>query len=379
MMRRSLIAVALLPLLLGGCFGWFGGKDEGEKPAALSEFKPSATLSTQWQASMGGGGDYVLQPAVERGSVYAASADGAIARFDAASGKQLWRVDTGRKISGAVGAGAGVVVVGTIKGEVLAFDGDGKERWQAQVSSEVLSAPQAVDGVVVVRCADGKIFGLDAADGKRKWVYQRLLPALALRSFAGVTVTRGGVFAGFAGGKLVALNLANGNVGWEATVALPRGTNELERIADVTSLPAVDERQVCAVAYQGRVACFDIRNGNPVWARDLSSSAGLAVDQRYVYVTDERGSVVALDKTSGASVWKQDKLTARRVTAPLARGKHVVVADLQGYVHLLSAEDGSFAARLATDGSAARSQVLALDEGLLVQTANGGVFALSIK
>jgi outer membrane protein assembly factor BamB len=379
MMRRSLIATALLPLLLGGCFGWFGGKDEGEKPAALIEFTPSATLATQWQVNLGGAGDYVLQPAVERGSVYAASADGAIARFDAASGKQIWRVDTGKKISGAVGAGAGVVVAGSSKGEVLAFDADGKEKWQAQVSSEVLSAPQAADGVVVVRCADGKIFGLDAADGKRKWVYQRVLPALALRSFAGVVIARGGVFAGFAGGKLVALNLANGNVGWEATVALPRGSNELERIADVTSLPVVDARQVCAVAYQGRVACFDIRNGNPVWGRDLSSSAGLAVDQRYVYVTDERGAVMALDKTSGASVWKQDKLTARRVTAPLVRGKSVAVADLQGYVHLLSAEDGSFAARIATDGSAVRSQAVALDDGLLVQTVNGGVFAMSIK
>lgn len=376
-MRR--LPILLLPLLLTACFGWFGSADEGVKPTALTEFKPSATPVVLWQAGVGSSGNYALQPAAEHGSIYAAGADGAIARFDADTGKQIWRTDTGKKISGGVGTGMGLVLAGTLKGEVLALDTNGNAKWQAEVSSEVLSAPQAADGVVVVRCADGRIFGLDAADGKRKWVYQRALPALALRSFAGTVVTRGAVFAGFAGGKLVALNLANGNVGWEATVALPRGTNELERIADITSQPVVDARQVCAVAYQGRVACFDIRNGNPIWARDVSSSAGLAIDQRNVYVSDEKGSVVALDKTTGASVWKQDKLTARHLTAPLVRGNNIAVADFQGYVHLLSREDGSFAARLATDGSAVRTQPVALDDGLLIQTGNGGLYAISIK
>jgi outer membrane protein assembly factor BamB len=376
-MKRLLIL--LLPLLLSACFGWFGGKDEGVKPAALTEFKASATPVVLWQANIGSSGDYALQPAVERGNIYAASNAGAIAQFDAVTGKQIWRTDTGKKISGGVGVGAGLVLAGTIKGEVLALDTNGNAKWQAEVSSEVLSAPQAEDGVVVVRCADGQIFGLDAADGKRKWVYQRALPALALRSFAGTVVTHGAVFAGFAGGKMVALNLANGNVGWEAAVALPRGTNELERIADITSQPVIDARQVCAVAYQGRVACFDIRNGNPLWSRDLSSSTGLAIDQRNVYVSDEKGAVVAMDKATGASVWKQDKLSARHLTAPLVRGNNIAVADFQGYLHLLSREDGSFSARLATDGNAVRSQPVALDDGLLIQTSSGGLYAISIK
>jgi len=61
---------------------------------------------------------------------------------------------------------------------------------------------------------------------------------------------------------------------WESTVALPRGATELERVADVMGNPVLDERQVCAVAYQGRVACFDRRNGSPLWARDTPATAG---------------------------------------------------------------------------------------------------------
>lgn len=360
-------------------FGLWGSKDTGEKPAALVEFKPSAELKPGWQERVGGAGDTVLFPAVASDSIYAAGLDGKIARFNAETGKLQWNVDSGRKLSGGVGADSRLVAVGTAKGEVLAFDAKGQPLWQARLSSEILSAPQVADDFVVVRTGDGRIFGLDARDGKRKWVYQRTMPALALRSHAGVAVTHGAVFAGFAGGKLVALDLATGNIGWEATVALPRGATELERVTDVSSLPVVDGNMICATAYQGRTACFDIANGNLLWARDVSSSAGLAMDDRSVYVSDTRGAIHALDKYSGASMWKQDKLLARQATAPLALGRYIAVADVQGYVHLLAREDGSFAARIATDGSRIGAPPVALNRGFLVQTRNGGLFALTVQ
>jgi outer membrane protein assembly factor BamB len=39
-------------------------------------------------------------------------------------------------------------------------------------------------------------------------------------------------------------------------------------MADITSLPVVGSRATCAVAYQGRVACFDMSNGSTLWTRD---------------------------------------------------------------------------------------------------------------
>jgi len=201
-----------------------------------------------------------------------------------------------------------------------------------------------------------------------------------VRTHAGVVVRQGGVFVGFPGGRLVALALVNGNIGWEAVVALPRGTTELERVADVTSPPVIDGTQVCAAAFQGRVACFDAFRGTLLWARDVSSIAGIGTDARYLYVTDDRNAVQALDKTSGASVWRQDKLAGRNVSAPLALGRHVVVGDFKGYVHLLSREDGSFAARIDTDGSAISVPPIALDAtSFLVQTRRGGVFAITAQ
>ncbi len=361
--------------LLSGC-----GGAPPQKPAELTEFSPTATLTMLWQGSVGSARSDVFYPRVFGNLVIAAGADGGVTGFDKANGSSALAIDAEARISGGVGADGGLVLLGTPKGRVLAFDSGGKPRWQTQLSSEVLAPPEAQEGTVVVRTGDSRIYGLDASTGKEKWVYQRSTPALSVRTHAGVVVSQGGVFAGFPGGRLVALALANGNIGWEAVVALPRGTTELERVADVTSLPVVDGKQVCAAAFQGRVACFDAFRGTLLWARDVSSVAGIALDARYLYVTDDRNAVQALDKSSGASIWRQDKLAGRNVSGPLALGRHVVVGDLEGYVHLLSRDDGSFAARIATDGSAIRAPPIGLDAtSFLVQTRAGGVFAITVQ
>lgn len=369
------LRAAAAAALLTGC-----GTPSGPKPAELTEFKAAAELNVLWQASVGSAEKYVFFPRVHAGVVYAAGADGSVKGFEQATGRSTLSIDANERISGGVGVGGGLVLLGTPKGRVLAFDGEGKSLWQAQLSSEVLAPPEAQTGIVVVRTGDGRIHGIDAATGKGKWVYQRALPTLSVRSHAGLVVTQGAVFAGFPGGRLVALALRNGNIGWEAIVALPRGTTELERVADVTSLPVIDGEQACAAAFQGRVACFDVRRGSLLWARDVSSVAGIAVDARALYVTDDKNAVQALDKASGSSIWRQDKLAGRRVSGPLALGRYVVVGDFEGYVHLISREDGSFAARIETDGSAIRAPPIALDAtSFLVQTRDGGVYAITVR
>lgn len=373
-------------LLLSGCQtvsnvydGWFGSAPK-KKAVELVQFQQRAAARIIWQGNVGPAERSAFYPAVAGNAVYAAGASGQVAGFAGNTGAAQARFDAGTKLTGGIGVGAGLVLAGTAHGEVLAFDFAGKLAWKVQLTGEVLAPPAGADGVVVVRTGDGRIYGLNAADGKQRWVYQRALPPLAVRSFAGAVVHRGAVFSGFPGGRLVAIALATGNVGWEAVVAIPKGTTELERVTDITSYPVVDGSHICAVAYQGRVACLEAGSGETIWARDASSTAGMGIDARNVYVTDDRGAILAFDRSRGASVWKQDKLNGRWASAPLALGRYVVVGDFEGYVHVLSRDDGAFVARIATDGSPIQVPPVALDlSTLLVQTRNGGVFAINIQ
>ena len=356
----------------------FGGDEEIEfDEDELAELEDIEPVSLLWRGSIGESEEAVLSPVFDEESLYVADEDGRLIRFDAKTGEQIWSFNTEHKLSSGVGANSGLVLVGTFKGEVLAFDGAGNSQWKAQVSSEVLSAPQIDSDMVVVRTVDGRVFGLDAIDGSRQWVYQGATPSLTVRSHAGALVSRGAVFAGFAGGKLAAMSLDNGNVGWESAVSQPRGVTELERMTDITSVPAADEQLVCSVAYQGRVACFDLIDGSQIWSREASSSAGLDMDTDYIYVSEEGGSVVAYDKRSGASVWKRDKLGSKKLTAPTVVGHHVVVADYLGFVTIFRNYDGSIVARSATDDSAIITAPTPLPDGFVVQTMEGGIYVFS--
>ncbi len=372
---RRLAVLALLGAGLAGC----GGSD-AVKPADLVDFKPLAKARVAWRASVGEAKPFVFTPALYQGSVYVASRAGVLARLDAANGKPIWRVDTEEKLSGGVGADADLVLVGSPKGVVLAYSTEGKELWRAQVSSEVLGAPRAAEGIVVVRSADGRFFGLDAATGARKWEHQVTVPPLLLRAQPSVTIVRQLVLAGLPAGRVLALDLASGTPVWEALVAQPKGDNELERITDIAAAPVpVSDDQACAAAYQGRVACVDVGKGTLVWGRDASSAGRLGVDPLTVFVTEPNGTILAFDKESGATVWKQDKLLNRGVTGPTVAGDFVTVGDYQGYVHVLDAEEGAFAARIATDGSAIGAEPLRVGNNIVVQTRKGGVFAIAIK
>lgn len=386
-MNLRLLAVGLT-LTLSGCStvgsmtstvgGWFGAGPSRAKPAELVEFKSAATLIEAWKADTGDAGGALFHPQAAGDDVVAAGGN-RVVRIAVANGNVVWKADTGVKLSAGAGAGQGLVLVGGGKGELLALDlASGQVRWKGVLSSEVTGQMLAANDIVIARTGDGRVHGLAAADGSRKWLYIRNLPALSLRGSGGMAMRDGVLYAGFPGGKLVALNPANGAQLWEATVALPRGATELERVADVMGSPVVDERQVCAVAFQGRVACFDRRNGAPLWARDTSSNSGLAMDEHNVYVTDDKDAVTAYDKTSGRAGWRQDKLARRQVTAPLALGIWVVVADGEGYVHVLSADDGSFVARAKVDGGV-RTAPVDIGPGFAVQTAKGTVAAFRLK
>ena len=383
-MRTGLLAVLLstgLVLSLAGCstldsINPFASK--GPKMAELQAIQTTAEVRSIWRESVGKGEGYAFSPAVVGSTVYAASKDGTLVRID--DGKQTWKINVGQKLSGGVGADAHMVVVGSPKGDILAFSsGDGNALWQAKASSEILAPPALGEGIVVVRSGDNRMAAYDRADGKRKWLFQRPLVPLALRVTSSPIIEGKFVFAGFPGGKLIAVSTTNGAQLWEGTVAVPKGDSELDRVADIASAPVISGRAICSVAFQGRVACFDLGNGNMVWARDMSSAAGLAIEGRYLYVTDDKGAVHALDMASGASIWKQDKLLHRRVTAPLPRRNLIVIADAQGVVHFLNREDGSFVARATTDGSPVLSSLKPLGSGFVVQTSNGGVFAIEAE
>ena len=356
------------------------GREPLDMPAELPTITATNEVKVNWSSELGNTGEYDYTPVLDAGFVYAANAKGELTKLNADNGKQEWRVETEEPISGGVGSGGGLVLVGTNRGDVLAYDVSGKFVWKSHVSSEILSAPRYFEGKVIVRSGDNHIYGLDAADGVRKWVYTRKVPALSLRSSAGIVVDSGAVYAGFSGGKMIALNADSGKLLWEATVATPKGVTEIERISDITSLPVVAGPVVYAVAYQGRVAAVDRRSGQVMWNREISSYTGMTYSDNKLYVSHTLGSFYALDYATGKTFWRQGDLLNRRLTTPIVLKDFAAVGDLEGYVHFINLENGQFAARIQVGSKAVMSLVAGnTPSQLIVATRDGGLYSVSIE
>jgi outer membrane protein assembly factor BamB len=385
-MTRKLVGVGMMAVLTGltGCstlssLNPFASKSKANQPAKLVELKGTMAVRTAWKLDIGRAQEYIFSPALAGNTVVVASADGAIARVDAATGKVLWRIKADTKLTAGVGTDGNVIVVGGAKGMLLCFDMNGKLLWKMQLSSEILSSPVVAENTVVARTIDNRIVAYDAATAERKWVVQRTAPPLTLRVAPGLVVAGKDVIVAQPAGKLASLIVANGAPRWEIEVGVARGATELERVTDIGGTPVIFENDVCAVSYQGRAGCFDVTTGSAHWAKDLSSEVGVSVDQRFVFAADDKGALTAFNREGGASAWKNDKLSYRRLSTPLSYGRFVAVGDFEGYIHFLSREDGAFLARMATDGSAVNSTPLVAGSNLIFQTQNGTVTAVAVE
>ena len=376
-MSRRVLPYLLL-VLRAGC-SWFGS-DNSIPPAELKTIAQPVGVQQLWETRVGTGTKerfIRLVPALADGRIYAASTDGTVMALDALGGQRLWETATELPITGGVGlSDGGLVLVGTGKGQVVALrQENGQEVWRAQVSSEVLAPPRAAGGVVVVRTGDGKFTGLNADSGERRWIYVHAMPALSLRGSAPPLVTRELVIAGLDTGKLLVLSLDKGLPLTEKTIAPPRGRTEIERLIDIDAEPKACGDTLYLAAYRGSVAAIDMRGGNLLWNRDLSSYAGIDVDARQVYVSEDTGAVLALDRRNGGTLWKQPELTGRRLSAPVAAEDYVVVGDYEGYLHWLSKDSGRIVGRIRAGGKGIIAPPVAAGNTIFVQDRNGALGA----
>lgn len=185
---------------------------------------------------------------------------------------------------------------------------------------------------------------------------------------------------GFGGGKLIALSLADGKAVWEATVAIPHGRSEVERLVEMDADPLVKGDTVYVSGYQGGVAAVSLKDGEVLWRQEhVSTSHGLAADRRSLFLSDANSDLWQLDMGNGADLWKQSDLHMRRLTVPALIKDRLVVGDLEGYVHLLAKEDGSLVGRVRVGSEPIRATPVVFDDIIYVYTGGGILAAIALE
>jgi len=369
---------------LGSSFqNLLGGTDNSEPPKELEPLEPTVNMNVLWKTTVGKGYDEQivnLVPAVTSTTVYVADRRGLVEAHHRQDGDRIWEADTRLELSAGPVVAGDKLLLGTSNAELLAIGiTDGALIWKATLSSEVLALPRASRNRVVVRTSDGRLAGLDLNNGAIKWTHERSIPPLSVRSLGSPTLTGNLVLDGFGGGKLIALTIDDGKPVWETTAAIPHGRSEVERLVELDADPLVKDETAYVTGFQGGVTAVHLGDGEIEWRQTtVYSSHGLAGGRRSLFISDGNSDVWQLDLRNGGDMWKQDALHQRRLTVPALIRNRLVVGDFEGYLHALSADDGSLVGRLQLDDEPIRATPVVHDETLFVYTSGGVLAAIGI-
>lgn len=365
---------------LAGCSG--SDIDESLLPVELVDFEPSINVDESWSVDIGSGADEtssLLRPVLSGETVFVSDHDGRVSALNIDTGHTLWSVNLRTPISAGVGTGDGLVLLAGGEGVVFALEeSDGSVRWEQQITSEILAAPQAGSGVVVVAAQDGRVVGLDSQTGEQIWRADAIKPLLTVRGNASPTIVDSIVLVGHDSGRVTAYRLTDGAALWIARVAVPEGTNELQRMVDVDSTVVYASGLVYGVSFQGGIMAIDPGTGRGAWFQETSSVNEIGIFGGTLAVTDDRGKVVTYSATTGEIIWESEQLLNREVTGPVVHDLAVAVADLEGYVHLFRRNTGTMASRIRVSRDPIRAPLVPIENGLLVLDTTGRLTALRI-
>jgi len=359
-------AAGLALALLAGC-----GATK-PKPTPLQPVVAKIAGRQVWSAKIDGV-RFPLAPVVRDGNFIVASSGGMLLALEAATGRQVWSANAGAQLSAGVGSDGRFHAVVTVNNQLVVFDGT-QERWREQLKSRVATPPLVAGERVFVMGVDRAVHAFDALDGKRLWSLQRPGEALTLQHIGVLTTYKDTLVAG-QGSRAAGIDPTRGTVRWEVPVGTPRGSNEVERLADLIGPALRVGGNLCARSFQVAVGCVEADSGRLLWVRNTGGVNAIGGDEEMVFGADATDRIVAWKTATGETTWSSERMLFRGLSAPASLGPTVVFGDFEGYLHFLDRKDGQPLLRLATDGSPVVGRPVLAGRTLLAVTRNGGLYA----
>jgi outer membrane protein assembly factor BamB len=366
--RRWLAACALgLALMLGAC------TSSRPPPTPLEDYAQTLSARVVWQQAVGRV-DFPLVPAVHDSLAFVAGGDGTVMAIDVDTGAIRWQAEAGGAIAAGVGSDGRHAAVVTRRNELVVFEA-GRVLWRKRLPAAVVTPPLVAGERVFVLAVDRAVQAFDVLDGRPLWTLQRPGDALTLAQSSVLMPFQNTLLAA-QGGRLAGIDPLRGTVRWEVVMAATRGTNEIERLADLVGPALRDDNRICARAFQATVACADAARGVLLWQRNVGGLNAIGGDAERLFGADASDRINAWRVGSGDIAWVSERLLHRRLSGAAVLDRSVVFGDFQGLLHFMSTEDGAPQQRLATDGSAIVGAPRVVGRTLLVTTRNGGLFGV---
>ena len=376
-----LIIVLISIIVINGCT-FFQDKDAEILPAELIKFDEKLNIQQIWKTKIGKGSKFLhlsLLPSGDKTRIFLASHDGKVAALQSRNGEKLWNVDLETELTSGPSFGNNRIIIISRNGELICLrDNDGSEVWRVKIKGESIALPLIRNDAVTVLTIDGQLRNFSIFDGSERWMTNQDMPSLTLRGASSPIAIGNNVIAGFDNGRLVSVNIDTGVVEWESMLSPPSGRTDLERLTDIDGVIKSMGQDIYAVGYQSQVASIAAESGEILWAKDLSSSAGVAIDEELIYAVTDTGDLVGMKRLDGSEIWRKNILLRREVTAPTKFKSTIVVGDYEGYLHFFDHKTGELVSRKRVGKGAISGSPVVIGEYLYVQNESSEMAVFSI-
>ena len=376
-----LIIVLISIIVINGCT-FFQDKDAEILPAELINFDKTLNIQQIWKTKIGKGSEFLhlsLLPSGDKTRIFLASHDGKVAAFQSRNGEKLWNLDLETELTSGPSFGNNRIIIISRNGELICLrDDDGSEVWRVKIKGESIALPLIRNDAVTVLTIDGQLRNFSIFDGSERWTTNQDMPLLTLRGASSPIAIGNNVIAGFDNGRLVSVNIDTGVVEWESMLSPPSGRTDLERLTDIDGVIKSMGQDIYAVGYQSQVASIAAESGQILWAKDLSSTAGVAIDEELIYAVTDTGDLVGMKRLDGSEIWRKDILLRREVTAPTKFKSTIVVGDYEGYLHFFDHKTGELVSRKRVGKGAISGSPVVIGEYLYVQSESSEMAVFSI-
>ncbi len=331
-------------------------------------------------------------PVVSAGRIFTLDSQSQLVATSVA-GETLWSrdlipaTDNQRDASGGgVAAAANVVLATTGFGEVVALDpASGGEIWRQDLDAPGTSAPTIRGDLAYVVARDGRAWALELGSGRIRWTHSSTVPVSNFSGGAGAAVSDDFAIFPFPTGEVLAAFPDGGLRRWSTVVTGQRPGQAASTISDIAGDPVIDGNRVYVGNVSGRVVALEIANGDRIWTATEGAVGPVWPAGDSVFLVNDLSELIRLDDADGSAIWRvalpgfEETRERRQKTrfahyGPILAGGRLIVASSDGVLRQFDPVSGALIGTVDIPGGAASNPVVA-GGTLYVVTGRGQLMA----